>query len=306
MYRQNYMKQIILGGIIAAVAIVCIILVVNIVSRIHIIADLESQLAQYEEGTGTVYRLSEDEKAGKAIEPDSLIAINVPINAIPENAITDLEQVEGKLYKTDLSANTCLSEDLIIDSVITDDLRELDVIMDEIPIGLEEGDYVDVRIAFPLGQDYIGMTKKEVLSITDNVVKLIINEEDFYSYQSMEADKAMYAGTKIYVAKYVESMIQESSKNYYPVSLEILKTRILDPNIDSSDYSSVLISREQLEAQIIESGKVEINSTVTGTKEQLREIFNTAREDYAVMEQEKEYLEENADIIIDDSETETE
>ena len=293
MYRQNYLKQIITIGIVAAIIIFSIILIVNIVNKVHIISDLQEQLDQYEEGTGTVYRLLEDEKAGKAIEADSLIAINIPLTAIPENAITDLSQVEGKLYKTNLSANTCLSEDMVIDNIITDDLRELDVIMDEIPIGLEEGDFVDVRIAFPLGQDYIGMTKKEVLGIVDNVVKLIVNEEDFYTYQSMESDKSIYSGTKIYAAKYVESMIQKSAKNYYPVSLDILKTRILDPNIDSSDYSSVLISREQLEAQIIDSGKVEIADNVTGTKEQLKETFNTARENYEILQQEKEYMEEN-------------
>ena len=38
---------------------------------------------------------------------------------------------------------------------IEDSTREYDIVANILPIGLKEGDYIDFRIVYPLGEDYI-------------------------------------------------------------------------------------------------------------------------------------------------------
>ena len=179
-------------------------------------------------------------------------------------------------------------------------MRELDVVMDEIPVGLEEGDYVDVRISFPLGQDYIAISHKKALGITGNTVKLIVVEHDFYRYESMKTDMATYQSTKVYGVKYVEAGLQKKGKVYYPPTLDIIKQSILDPNMDSQDFMTMINSRELLEEQLAASKKVDKNQTVTETRNEIKNTFDNAREQYAELEQEKELAAEAASA--DDSE----
>ena len=183
---------------------------------------------------------------------------------------------------------------MISDYKVTKNMRELDVVMDEIPVGLEEGDYVDVRISFPLGQDYIAMSHKKVLGITGNTVKLVVIEHDFYRYESMKTDMATYQSTKVYGVKYVEAGIQKKGKVYYPPTLDIIKQSILDPNMDSQDFMTMINSRELLEEQLAASKKVDKNQTVTETRNEIKNTFDKAREQYAELEQQKELAEEAA------------
>ena len=251
-------------------------------------AQLKQTISEIEANQTTVYILTNDVKAGNKIHEEDLTTANVPQEAVPQNAITDETMLEKKLYKTDLSANTMLSGDMILDEELTDDMRELDVIMTEVPIGLAEGDYIDVRIAFPLGQDFLALTHKKVVAINGNAVKLVVEEKDFYSYESMKADYGTYQAVKIYGAKYVESGIQQSATVYYPVSTDILKTEILDPNINTSNYESVLKRRKQLEEQLINADLVEKNEKVTMNKQKLDDLFDQAEQAYATLQEEKE------------------
>ena len=246
--------------------------------------ELGSIIEEYENNMMDVYEVISDVKSGAVVESFHIGVVEVPLEAVPANAITDVAQLEGKQFKIDVKANTCLSEDMMIDYVLTDDMRELDLVMDSIPIGLEIGDYVDVRICFPLGEDYIALSQKKVVGIFDNVIKVIVNQQDFYTYESMLTDVAIYNHTKIYAVKYVEAGIQEASQNYYPVGLNALETMLSDPNIDTSDYSKVMDDRYKLEEQLISSDKVEINETVTQSKKDTLQKFTQARENYKKMQ----------------------
>jgi len=77
------------------------------------------------------------------------------------------------------------------------------------------------------------------------------------------------------------------AQQYYPVNLDVLKTMLLDPNIDTSDYSDVLKLREQLEKQLNTSDKVTINDTVTNGKQTLAQKFKKAKEDYDALQAQK-------------------
>lgn len=236
----------------------------------------------------TVYQLNTDAKSGTQMQDFQFSTVDVPEYSVPLNAVTDLADIKDYYYKISLSSGTIITSDMLMQQKLTDDERTLDVVLDEIPIGIEVGDYVDIRIAFPLGQDFISMTHKEVVEINGSTLKLIVSQQDFYSYQSMQTDESLFSSTKAYGSTYIEGGVQAAAEQYYPVSLDVLKTMLLDPNIDTSDYSDVLKRREQLEEQLLNSDKVTINDTVTNGKKALSDKFKKAKDDYDALQAKKQ------------------
>ena len=70
--------------------------------------------------------------------------------------------------------------------------------------------------------------------------------------------------------------------------------------MDSQDFMTMINSRELLEEQLAASKKVDKNQTVTETRNEIKNTFDNAREQYAELEQEKELAAEAA--AADDSE----
>ncbi len=278
-------------GIVLFLAIIGVALMIrNYQTQIkkgeEVITSLQGELDRIGE-MGYVYQLNTDVKSKNIIQGYEMELVEMPMSVIPPNAVTDEAEVAGKYYKIGLGKQTTLTLDMVMDFAISDDMREMDVVFDEIPIGLMPGDYIDVRISFPLGQDYIAMSHKRVVAINDSTAKLIVSQEDFYTYEAMKTDLAIYASTKIYGAKYVEAGVQKEATVYYPVSLEVLHTKLLDPNIDTSDYSMILERRQQLEEQLLASDKVDISNTVTSGKENIGDKFSEAKKDYDKLQEKK-------------------
>lgn len=179
-----------------------------------------------------------------------LVYIDIPADVITDHMITDMEDVKGKITKIDLLPGAILETTMLMDYELKADDRELDIVLDEMPIGLEPGDYVDLRISFPLGQDFVVMVKKQVVAINSNTIKLIVNEEDVHHYESVKADKSLYQSTKLYTTKYVEYGLQPAAASYYPVTNEVLQTLIKDPNINTDDWQKNFEARFNLEMEL--------------------------------------------------------
>lgn len=291
MYESNFKRWLpymIIGVLVVALGVTMFAFRTKSKKQQAQIDSLNQEVEDLQNNMEEVYVTSKDVKSGSTVELDSVTTTLLPSDSIPENAVTTEEELTDKIYKIGLKAGSYITTDMISDYKIHKNMRELDVVMDEIPVGLEEGDYVDIRISFPLGQDYIAMSHKKVLSITGNTVKLIVIEHDFYRYESMKTDLATYQSTKIYAVKYVEAGLQPNGKVYYPPTLEIIKQSILDPNMNSKDFMTMINSRELLEDQLAASKKVDKNQTVTETRNEIKNTFNNAREEYRELEAEKE------------------
>lgn len=304
MYESNFKRWLpymIIGVLVVALGVTMFAFRTKSKKQQAQIDSLNQEVEDLQNNMEEVYVTSKDVKSGSTVELDSVTTALLPSDSIPENAVTTEEELTDKIYKIGLKAGSYITTDMISDYKIHKNMRELDVVMDEIPVGLEEGDYVDIRISFPLGQDYIAMSHKKVLSITGNTVKLIVIEHDFYRYESMKTDLATYQSTKIYAVKYVEAGLQPNSKVYYPPTLEIIKQSILDPNMNSKDFMTMINSRELLENQLAASKKVDKNQTVTETRNEIKNTFNNAREEYRELEAEKEAAAAAADAADDTS-----
>ena len=186
----------------------------------------------------------------RIISEEDLDYIEIPAYLITDHMMTDAKDVVGKITKIDLKPGAIFEDTMLMDYEIHADDRELDIVLTEMPIGLEPGDYVDLRVSFPLGEDFVCMVKKRVAGINSNTVKLIVNEEDVHHYESVKADMALYTSTKLYTTKYIEFGLQPAASTYYPVTNEVMKTLIQDPNINTEDWKQNVDARYELEMEL--------------------------------------------------------
>lgn len=213
----------------------------------------------------TCYELNYDVKSGTIIEEADLTAIEIPEKS-SVGYVTDINNALGMRYKTDLGAGTILHDSLMTENELTPDSRYIDVPVEPtgVPIGVEPGDYIDVRVTFTRGQDFIAMSHKEVVQINSNIIKIVGSEIDILTLQSLKKDKSLYAGCEIYAIQYVEGGVQESATNYYPIRLDTLASAAQNNGFDWTEYEDSnqfnLENRELLENTLI--SYVDINSEV--------------------------------------------
>lgn len=246
---------------------------------------LDGDVAYYESLMTETFCFIRTMRAGEVITIDDIETRLSTIDTTPLDIFTNSEDVIGKTVKVSCSEGTIISQSIVLDIPLKTNDRELDLVLDEVPIAIKEGDFVDIRVSFPLGQDYISLSHKKVIGVYDNVLKLIIDQEDIYTYESMKTDASIYVATKLYAVKYVEPGVQTAAITYYPVSREIMKTMLLDENIDTADYSKILEARLQLEAMLNESDKVEKRKTVTSDKASLITEFKSAQSTYSRLQE---------------------
>lgn len=287
--RRKWITYIIMGVLVAAL-IGSILIAKNVSDRQKKeIDNLNTTITSLQQDQETVYATTEDVKAGQVIEMDKITTVSIPQESVPENAITKESQLEGKRFKISLKANSYLTKNMLLSHKLNNNQRELDIVLSEIPIGLEVGDYVDIRVTFPEGQNYTVMSHKQVTGINGNTLKIVVIEQDFYRYESVKTDMSLYASTRLYATKYLEPGIQKQTKVYYPPRFNIAKQSLRDPNMHEKNFKKLLKSRKELEEQLASAGHIlDKNQTVTDKKTEIQQEYNNAREEYEELKAEQE------------------
>lgn len=225
--------------------------------------------ASKEKGTATkAYALNRDVKSGQEITADMLSPINTYSNLIPQNYIdsTIVANVgNGKkvIAKVDLYKNTILTASTVTteENTVTKDVRTMEYNMLTLPINLTIGDYVDIRITFPDGQDFIVIAKKEIKNIQGNTVTFDMSEADIVMLNSAIVESYIMKASNIYIAKYVEPGMQEKAANTYVPTAEVIRLIETDSNIVST-------AKNELTSRFDANIRSQMNSTVNQYSEQ--------------------------------------
>ena len=206
----------------------------------------------------TVYVVSEDVSSGSgiqitAIEGDTSREPNVTedvadASVVPENIATsaDFYSDEGQtqaradlVAKIDLKAGTILTKDMLTTSSeqVTNDLRKQEYNMLSLPTDLVDGDFVDVRIRFGNGQDYIVVSKKQVSipeiagAPAEGVININLSEDESIAMSSAIIELYQLKAVEMYVSRYTDPGMQVTATPTYPVSAEALNLMDSNPNI---------------------------------------------------------------------------
>ena len=141
--------------------------------------------------------------------------------------------------KVTMKKNTLLTTELLnkADNIVQDDVRKQEYNMLVLPTDITTGDYIDIRVMFPNGQDYIVVAKKEVSMPEVNGVESLdtiwvnLAEDEILHMSCAIIDSAQVKGSKIYATKYTEAGMQNAAIPTYPANESTLQLLQKDPNI---------------------------------------------------------------------------
>lgn len=234
---QRKARSSFLLGVLLTVVIAGVIIVLLFFQLTKVQEEKQNLQAQFV----NVYILNSDVKSGAKIDISALTTAQALKTAIPSNAI-DSSVVAGATTvtaKIDLSKGTVLTKSMLnVDTdPVRDDLRSQEYNSIILPVDLEAGEYIDVRLTLPSGQDYIVVSKKVVDIPTINgtpsatTIKIQLTEEETLTLSNAIVESYKVKGTKLYATKYVEAGNQNAATPTYVPNGEVAALISQDPNI---------------------------------------------------------------------------
>ncbi|MGY3386801.1 hypothetical protein ACVWZB_004755 [Paenibacillus polymyxa] len=247
-------KQLIMAAVVGAVIMALIALAIMIFvikniqdsyrdDRVGLEQDLQNanKTIQQEMKKVPVVIRKNGVKAGDALSESDIKLIDVPSATVPAN-IMRKENIVGKYVKIDMPQNTPITGSMLFEKGVTaNDLRNQEFKLIQLPTKLDSRQFVDVRIKFPTGEDYIVLGKKKVSDLTGNIITFQMNEQDILLMSSAIVDAYINDAT-IYALSYVDPYMQSEAIVTYPPKESVKNLIKSDPNI-------VQRATEQLESR---------------------------------------------------------
>jgi len=236
-----------------------------------------------------VYVPKEDIPYGTVLVEELFSKVEMKLDISQNNFIDESDF--GKVNSITLQAGMPVLKFMTADPEIKNDTRELQFNMFMIQTDQEAGDYVDVRITFPNGEDYIIVSKKRMkaLNRTENLVSFWLDETELHRISSAVIDSYMHPGTKIYVAKYIVPELQNEATPYYPVNLDVLELMKNDPNIlKKAGDALARDARMQLEANLEAISDENIQKVASGVNAEITKNNDIRKEERPVEKSENQ------------------
>lgn len=148
------------------------------------------------------------------------------------------------IAKVDMKQNTILTSSVINKSnqVTTDDVRYVEYNMLVLPTTIAEGDYIDIRLTLPNGQDLIVVSKKEVKSLLGDTVGLELSEGEILMMENAIVEAYIMSSSKLYAIQYIEPGMQDAALKTYTPTEEVENLIRANGNI-KNEAKNALVSR---------------------------------------------------------------
>ncbi len=195
------------------------------------------------------------------------------INVEGEKLYMNLEEVP-LVAKVDMDKNTVLTTELVTkgDNIVQDDVRREQYNVVELPVDLETGDYIDIRLMLPSGQNFIVVSKKEVeipeVEGVPSATTMYVNlsEDEILHMSSAIIEYYWIAGSRLYATEYTDPGMQEAATVTYPVNAYVNNLIQQNPNILTS------VKQEITSGLLAGIRNTEINTYLTDFDEGLTNI----------------------------------
>lgn len=203
-----------------------------------------------------IFMLTKDVQAGEELTASMLQERRVQSTEDLSAAQSiEKEDLLGKRLKVSLTKGAALSSDLVYEGEpVSDDERRVELTEVYLPETLQEDEYVDIRIVFPNGEDYLVVTHKRVYRLIRDeageilALQLRLLEEELLRYQAACVDARTYEDTRLYAVQYTGEF-QAAATEYYPVNQAVFHLLQWDPNI----AELFVVESEQERREILES-----------------------------------------------------
>ena len=220
-------KKVITAGVIAFI----IPVVVGSFMFMKYKKGVEEEMARLRVETATVerYVFANSLTAGEIITKGDLKLAKIKEESAPKDSYTDKKNINSKNVNSVLDVDTLIGRRVRINAeektivassmLVTEDERELTI--DQrfqefnsilLPSDLNSGDYIDIRLTMPSGENYIVIAGKEVKNIgssTDSTTMYLqLTEEEILRTTAAILESYMGDGFKLYATKYVDPSAQ--------------------------------------------------------------------------------------------------
>ncbi len=210
---------------------------------------LQQEKKEQEAAMTKVYVLADDIKSGEAVSYDNLIQVSVPNTVVPDNVLS-VELTEKTIAKIDLNAGTIIADNMVqeSDNKTTDDLRKQEYNMVILPTQIQSGDYIDIRIRFSNGADYIVVSKKklEIPTIdgleSRDVININMTEAETMTMANAIIDAYVDEGSYLYATSYIEPGLQNTVTPTYVPTGAVQTAMSTNPNI-TQEAKNALFTR---------------------------------------------------------------
>ena len=152
--------------------------------------------------------------------------------SLPRSSYITSEQI-GATALVDIPAGTPIMANMVEALTITTDTREFEITAVNLMVDQQENDIVDIRLAFPNGEDYLVLPKKQIknLSLAYADFWTYMTENEILTYRSAVCDAYQTTGAYFYAVRYVESNLQDGATANYLVRSETIDLMRSDPNL---------------------------------------------------------------------------
>lgn len=176
--------------------------------------------------------------------------------------ITIMSSDNVVVSKVALGANTVVTPSMLTrtDEKITADVRKEEYNVIDLPIDLFTGDYIDVRLMLPNGQNYIVVSKKQVTipmtstGYSADTIQINLSEEEILKMSAAIVENYKIKGSKLYATRYAEAGMQSPSIATYVPNTDVLELIQNDQNIVSKAIGSLRKRNNAIDSAINKYG----------------------------------------------------
>ncbi|EHB63195.1 MULTISPECIES: SAF domain-containing protein [Paenibacillus] len=245
----------------------------------EVIAHYERQIEQLtatkEESLQTVWTVARTIPDGEQIEPEDVTAMTLPTALVSPEMIAKEEEAVGKHAKVELRPGMPLLASVLYEgNPIAKDVRTQEFQIIQLPSHLGKAQYIDVRINFPTGEDFVVLAKKQVLDREGTVIWLEMNETDLLLTSSAIID-AYLQGARLYAVPYIEPGLQEAATATYPANPMVLDLLEQNPNlVEQVSTELARQQRERLESNLNEMSEADKMRVMYGNVTVQQQLMN--------------------------------
>ncbi len=227
--RRNFILSSLLGILLGVVIITSAIYFFR--TQIKVLVRGEEKVETYE-----ALALNKVLEKGTIVKEEDLIQISskLPIEGVPAK-----EDIVGRKLLIDFHDNIPISKDIVeAQRAYGDDYRLYEFSFLKLPKKIEIGDFVDIRIRFHTGEDYLVASKKEIFALDSSsleggidTLEIPLNENELLSVSSAYVDTILNPLCEVYVDKYIQAHSQEEGIINYPLNESVGLLFKDNPNI---------------------------------------------------------------------------
>ncbi len=230
--------------------------------------------------------LDRDVSANEELSEADCERVLLPKKAQNKELLIEVDDNNFYKYKKNMSKGTILYRNMVYGKDdIKDDLRKFEISSLVLPLSLSKGDYVDVRINFPSGLDYVVLSKKrleDLARIDDDSEKreiclFYLDSEEILRLSSAIVDAYLTEGAYLYTTIYISSETQKKAQITYPCNEGVSDLIEKDPNIVNKAIQNLGNKNREGLMEKINQGKTVLenqseNPVVLETEEQVISI----------------------------------